>query len=320
MNPLTTKTTDLGGLDGFLLRTDKLMASELWALSTGEEFKAAIGLWCRAWTQSPPGSLPDDDRVLAAFSGVGARWKKVKAVALRGFVKCDDGRLYHRVLCEEANRAAAAKIDRHKRTKAASEARERGRNGARNVDETEDVTSDFNDRNDLLGKGSKGKGREDSTKNTEKIASSSSILRDSPAEHDASHPIAAAAASPVEDFEEKCLKASGLTRKPAGFQVILDLGLPFDRQILPAIQSVAARRKAQNDACPVSSWSYFIPAIREFSPARCAAAGPPMVFVERGTAAWREQISRGHRDGLVKHDRGKDGWFFPAEPLAAAAQ
>ncbi|MBI4695542.1 MAG: DUF1376 domain-containing protein [Gammaproteobacteria bacterium] len=88
------------------------MASELFALSTGDEFKAAVALWCRAWVQTPPGSLPDDDRVLAAFSGARESWPAVRDMALRGFVKCSDGRLYHTTLCEDVLRAAESR-DQH---------------------------------------------------------------------------------------------------------------------------------------------------------------------------------------------------------------
>ena len=97
---------DLRGMPGFMLDTERLMASELWALSDGQTFKAAMGLWCRAWRQVPAASLPDDDAVLRAFAGMPASaWKKAKDMALRGFVKCSDGRLYHLVLAEDAARA-----------------------------------------------------------------------------------------------------------------------------------------------------------------------------------------------------------------------
>lgn len=103
--PMVPVDVDLKGFSGFMLDVNRLLASELVALGTPEECWAAVMLWCRAWQQSPAGSLPDDDRVLAAFSGAGARWKKVRQMALRGFVKCSDNRLYHPVLCEEVMEA-----------------------------------------------------------------------------------------------------------------------------------------------------------------------------------------------------------------------
>lgn len=106
-DPLVPEGTDLRDMAGFMLNAERLLASELWALSTGEEFKAAMGLWCRAWKQVPAASLPNDDRVLASFAGVTpARWRKIRDMAMRGFVLCSDGRLYHRVLAEDALRAA----------------------------------------------------------------------------------------------------------------------------------------------------------------------------------------------------------------------
>lgn len=103
--PFVDGDVDLHTLPGFMLNVHRLLFSELWALSNGEEFKAAVGLWCHAFQQIPAGSLPDDDRILAAFSGAGRKWNSVKQMALRGFVKCADGRLYHRVLCAEVKQA-----------------------------------------------------------------------------------------------------------------------------------------------------------------------------------------------------------------------
>lgn len=108
--PMTTPDVDVRDLDGFMLNAERLLASELWALASGEEFKAAMGLWCRAWKQIPAGSLPNDQRVLASFAGVTPhRWAKVREVALRGFLLCSDGRLYHHVLCADARRAFGRK-------------------------------------------------------------------------------------------------------------------------------------------------------------------------------------------------------------------
>src|SRR5690606_19396091 len=95
--PLTPAGCDLRDFAFMPLDASRLLDSDLFALSTGEEFKAAMSLWCKAWLQIPAASLPDDDRVLAHLSGAGTRWKKIKDMALRGFVKCTDGRLYHPV-------------------------------------------------------------------------------------------------------------------------------------------------------------------------------------------------------------------------------
>lgn len=107
--PLTDASVDVDGIAGFILDTVRLAQSELTALATGEEFKAAVLLWAKAWQQKPAASLPDDDRVLASFAGLGRdlkAWRRVREMALRGFIKCSDGRLYHPVLAEDAKRAA----------------------------------------------------------------------------------------------------------------------------------------------------------------------------------------------------------------------
>ena len=100
--PLVPAEVDLRGMPWMPLDTVRLIDSDLFALSTGDEFKAAVALWCKSWTQVPAASLPQDDRILAHLSGAGARWKKLKAMALRGWALCDDGRYYHAVLAEKA--------------------------------------------------------------------------------------------------------------------------------------------------------------------------------------------------------------------------
>lgn len=100
--PLTPPDCDLRGLPFMPLDVVRILDSDLFALSTGEEFKAALALWAKAWLQVPAASLPDDDRVLAHLSGAGSRWKKIRDMALKGWVKCADGRLYHPVVAEKA--------------------------------------------------------------------------------------------------------------------------------------------------------------------------------------------------------------------------
>lgn len=88
-------------MGSMLLDFNRLINSDFYALSTGDEFKAAITLWAAAWAQTPAGSLPSDERILAALSR-SKSWKKVRDRALHGFILCSDDRYYHAVLCEKA--------------------------------------------------------------------------------------------------------------------------------------------------------------------------------------------------------------------------
>lgn len=105
IEPLTPADCDLRALPFMPFDVVRLLDSDFYALSTADEFKAAFSLWCKSWAQVPAASLPNDDRVLAHLSGAGAKWKKVKDMALRGFVLCSDGRLYHPVVAEKAKDA-----------------------------------------------------------------------------------------------------------------------------------------------------------------------------------------------------------------------
>lgn len=136
-DPLVPSDCDLRDMDGILLNVERLLASELMAISTGDEFKAAVSLWCRAWKQIPAASLPNDDRVLAQFSGAGTKWRKVRENALRGFVLCSDGRLYHKTLAEDAIRAMAAKQRRNEERDANTTRLQRWRERKRNGKETD---------------------------------------------------------------------------------------------------------------------------------------------------------------------------------------
>lgn len=103
--PLVPVEVDLRGLSYMPLDVNRLRDSDLAIVASPEEFRAAVFLWCASWNQVPAASLPDDDKILAAYAGYGRDlkgWKKVKAGALRGFVHCDDGRLYHPVVAEKA--------------------------------------------------------------------------------------------------------------------------------------------------------------------------------------------------------------------------
>ena len=99
----------------------RLRDSDISAIATGDEFRCAVLLWCASWHQVPAASIPDDDIVLAQLSGFGRvvrEWKKVRDGALRGWIKCSDGRLYHPVVAEKANDAWAGRMAYRQRKEA----------------------------------------------------------------------------------------------------------------------------------------------------------------------------------------------------------
>lgn len=165
--PLTPPDCDLRGMPYMPLDITRLFDSDFYVHSTGDEFKAAVTLWGKAFLQVPAGSLPDDDRVLAHLSNAGAKWKKVRAMALRGFVKCMDGRLYHPTVCEKALDAWKARQAQRERTEAARAAREAKRAGSDSTaksDVTASVahTATASVTDNVTGsKGREGKGREE---------------------------------------------------------------------------------------------------------------------------------------------------------------
>lgn len=110
---------------------DRLWESDFWGVATDAEFRAAFCLWIKSWTQRPPGSLPNDDRILCRIAELGgnfAKWKKVKTIAMRHWVLCDDGRLYHPVVSKLVLEAAE-KLDKGRRqTSAATANRWKGSN------------------------------------------------------------------------------------------------------------------------------------------------------------------------------------------------
>jgi hypothetical protein len=103
----------------------RLRDSDLASDETPEACWAAVLLWCASWHQVPAASIPDSDQWQAKHCGyvaqgrVATGWNRVKKGALRGWVKCDDGRLYHPVVAEKAIDAWRSKMEQRWRTEAA---------------------------------------------------------------------------------------------------------------------------------------------------------------------------------------------------------
>jgi len=126
--PLIPSDVDLRDFRFMPLDVVQLQNSETWAMADAWAAKALVNLWIKAWHQVPAGSLPDNDDLHRTWANVPC-WESVREVALRGFTKCSDGRLYHRVICQKAldswngrkrfRRAAKARW-KNKKTKAAT--------------------------------------------------------------------------------------------------------------------------------------------------------------------------------------------------------
>jgi hypothetical protein len=103
--PLTPPDCDLRGYGFMTLYGDRLLESDFWALANDTARCAGLQLWWAAWKQVPAGSLPNIDAVLCRLAGFDRnlkKWEKLKKIVSHGFVLCNDGRLYHKVVCEQA--------------------------------------------------------------------------------------------------------------------------------------------------------------------------------------------------------------------------
>jgi hypothetical protein len=134
--PLVPPDCDLRGIPYMAVNLIQIFESDLYALSSGDEFKAAFTLWGKSFSQIPAGSLPANDRLLEHLSGA-KRWSSVRDMALRGWFKCHDGRLYHKTVAEAVLRAWSSRLTQRQRTEAARAALAANRNASR---ETAPVT------------------------------------------------------------------------------------------------------------------------------------------------------------------------------------
>ena len=103
--PLTPQDCDLRSVKHIPIDVRRLRDSDFCALANGWEFKAGIMLYLASWHQVPAASLPDEDEALRVLSKVGKHWRRSKSVALRGWINCSDGRLYHPFIAKLANDA-----------------------------------------------------------------------------------------------------------------------------------------------------------------------------------------------------------------------
>lgn len=131
--PLISPDVDLRSYDWMPLKGVKLFNSDFDFVCSDTEWRAGVTLWWASWHQVPAGSLPDNDRALCSLAGFGRDIKAfclIKENALRGFVKCSDGRLYHSILCDEARSAWDKKQAAKRRKDAFKEKPDRNQNAS----------------------------------------------------------------------------------------------------------------------------------------------------------------------------------------------
>ncbi|MFZ5751274.1 MAG: hypothetical protein ACOY5U_09425 [Pseudomonadota bacterium] len=113
--PMTPAGCDLRDFPRMMIDIPRLFSSTFNGQASRQPLAWMIGhkLWYRSWHQVPAGSLPDDDDELCHLAELGfdlKSFRKVKAIAMRGWVRCADGRLYHPVVCEAALEAWQEKL------------------------------------------------------------------------------------------------------------------------------------------------------------------------------------------------------------------
>lgn len=117
--PLVPAEVDLRDFGHMPLDVQRVRDSDLASEETPEACWAALLLWCAAWHQVPAGSIPDSDNWQAKHTGYKTRgkidkeWPDVRDGALRNFVRCADGRMYHPVVAEKALEAWSRKLRHH---------------------------------------------------------------------------------------------------------------------------------------------------------------------------------------------------------------
>ncbi len=126
VSPLVPPDIDLRDFSFMPVDIGRLFGSEFHARSDDAAWRAGVTLWLKSYHQVPAASIPDDDVALARLAELGRDvkgWRQIMAAALRGWIKCDDGRLYHPVVAEKALEGWLEKLGQRKSSAAGNAAR-----------------------------------------------------------------------------------------------------------------------------------------------------------------------------------------------------
>lgn len=288
-DPLVPSEVDLRDFTYMPLDVVRLRDCDLAATASGEEFRAAVLLWCASWHQTPAASLPNDDAILSALAGFGRvvkEWFKVKDGALRNWVECSDGRLYHPTVAEKANEAWQAKKRQRDRTEAARNARLSARHKSATTDDaTKSVTGSVTETvTSSKGREGKGEGRE----NRDNLPAQLPV---------------AAPGNELDRVQAACCAALG-EKAPVDLVIgpMVEAFRQFgEKRVLDTLRSEARRPRQK----PVKSWKLWAVIVGEASasaPRPPSAQAPPDepagFFVDRQRAQIREWVDAGKRSAV----------------------
>lgn len=291
--PLTPAGLDLRDFPYMPLDVARIRDSSLATKAGAEEFRAAVILWCAAWHQVPAASLPDDDQELAWLAGFGRdlkKWRKIRTGALRHFVKCTDGRLYHPVIAEKAIEAMSKREAYRQRTANATAtrlARQAERDAQRNVQHNEhDEQRNEGDTSERNVHQVKDKGRLSEAKLSEvKVDNLSSAQPYDPRESNAR--------LRLEILEFWLREAAGWQRETApGLLVtgpideLIQAGASPELDVFPTVRAKAPQVRSRK------SWAFFVDPIKEATARRLDARKPISINGSAHSAASRKDWER----------------------------
>jgi hypothetical protein len=125
-DPLLPPDIDLRSMPYTPIFRARLFGSAFHARVSDAAWRAGVTLWLKSWDQVPAGTLPGDEVDLCRLAELGhdvRSWRKIRAEAMWGWIKCSDGRFYHPVVAEGVNAAWQSKEARRDRTEKARQAR-----------------------------------------------------------------------------------------------------------------------------------------------------------------------------------------------------
>lgn len=329
--PLTPPDCDLTDFQRMMIDIPRLRGSDFDATLNDAAWRAGLNLWMSSWHQVPAASLSDDDVTLTKAAGLGRdirSWRKVKAEALRGWVKCDDGLLYHPVVAEYALEAWLEKLLQALSSGAGNARRWGGTFDPApveaEIDRAAEMLRALNPKSKAIAKLQRRKSRPTSegdptgTPETVPVGSQGKEegkeegIKKEAADDSASARFSDLGREELGDLTSALREAAGDCLNAASPRLhviapVLALLRPgcgpaadFEQDVIPAIRATSARAKPGS----VGRWEYFVPMIAEARDRRLAGApevgevtplratGPPNDFAARDAAIRAEARRR----------------------------